>query len=717
MDSEQKITTDIKVPNKDLETLRKHFPHCFDKDGNFQIEKFKNNLTEKEINFSNESYGLDWLGKSYARLLASDPATTLLKADETHNAKPENAHSENLLIKGDNLEVLKHLTNAYYEKIKMIYIDPPYNTGDDGFVYEDERKFTIDELKHLAGVDEEKAKRILDFTQSQSNSHSAWLTFMYPRLYIAKQLLKEEGVVFISIDENELSQLRLLMDEIFGDENFIECISWNKRIPKNDKGVGNIHEYILLYAKNSTLKPIFTMRKDGLDDIYDLVEKLKKDKVPIVEAEKKVKKLYKKNGYDRGITLYNSLDENYKLWGKINMSWPNADTFGPEYEVLHPVSEKPVKIPDRGWRWKEDTFNDASKRVNGKYKSITNLEDGSYRCGDIWFAKDENTQPSSITYLDDVNAFLLRSILSLKSDGGIEVEKLFEQKSYFSYPKPTSLLKVLLSSYLSEDTSAFVMDFFAGSGTTADALLQLNAEDGGNRKFILVQLPEKLDPKKNKTAYDFVKNELKAEPTIFEITKERLLRAAKKINAELDHKNKDLELQIAKLQSEIPTEETENKIKDLKDQIVQNEQLQKQNAFKIFETMPIWEDYDFEAEEFDSSQTLFDAGKLSEDDINSLLITWKTYDGIALTQDLENVDLSGYTAHYGNSKLYLMNKGFSTDNLKSLLEKIDTDKKFNPTSIISFGYHFESKSLRELSENVKSYSNKKNIDIDFITRY
>ena len=133
--------------------------------------------------------------------------------------------------------------------------------------------------------------------------------------------------------------------------------------------------------------------------------------------------------------------------------------------------------------------------------------------------------------------------------------------------------------------------------------------------------------------------------------------------------------------------------------------------------MPIWEDYDFEAEQFDSSQTLFDVGKLSEDDIKALLITWKTYDGIALTQDLEKVDLKGYTAFYGNGKLYLMNKGFSTDHLKALLEKIDSDKEFNPTSIITFGYQFESKNLRELSENMKSYANKKNIDIDFITRY
>jgi len=215
MSKEQKVTGNIQPPNKDLELLKQKFPNCFDKNGEFDFEKFKTQLSKNEINFSKESYGMDWLGKSYARLLATDETTTLLQEDEKFNQKEENSTSENLLIKGDNLEVLKHLSNAYYEKIKMIYIDPPYNTGSDGFVYADDRKFTVEELQELAGVNEERAKHILDFTQSNSNSHSAWLTFMYPRLYIAKQLLKDDGVIFVSIDDNEVAQLRLLMDEIF----------------------------------------------------------------------------------------------------------------------------------------------------------------------------------------------------------------------------------------------------------------------------------------------------------------------------------------------------------------------------------------------------------------------------------------------------------------------------------------------------------------------
>ena len=645
MSKEQKITNNIKVPNKDLEALRLNFPHCFDKDGNFQLEKFKANLSEKEINFSTESYGLDWLGKSYARLLASDPATTLLKADETHNSKPENLNSENLLIKGDNLEVLKHLANAYYEQVKMIYIDPPYNTGSDGFVYNDDRKFTAKELQNLIGVDAEKAKRILAFTQSKSNSHSAWLTFMYPRLYIAKQLLKDDGVIFISIDDNEVAQLRLLMDEVFGEENFLTEIAWRKSDNQANIGqLARVKEYIIGYAR--------------------IKDKALVNKIPLTEKAKK-EYSYKddKGFFRRAILLHKTRGRNF-------------------YEV----KTKNGNILNGPWMIKEDEF----KNLDSENK--------------ILWTSSGDEQPYGKIYLEDSNGQIANDFWDTKfgsnQEASLNLEELFG-KRVFDFPKSTILLETLITLGTSEND--LILDFFAGSGTTGDAVMQLNAEDGGNRKFILVQLPEEIDPKKNKTAYDFVKEELKAEPTIFEITKERLHRAAKKINTGLAEK-------IEKLKTELPTEENKAEIKKL-------ECCKSQNNFKVFETTPIWEDYDFEAEQFDSSQTLFDAGKLTEDDLKAILVTWKTNDNISLSQELEIVDLGGYTAFYGSGKLYLLHKNFTTENLKAVLEKIDSDKMFNPTSIIAFGYHFESKSLRELSENVKQYANKKKIDIDFITRY
>jgi len=662
MSKEQKITNDIKVPNKELEALRLNFPHCFDKNGNFQLEKFRKNLTEKEINFSTESYGLDWLGKSYARLLASDPATTLLKADKTHNTKPENANSENLLIKGDNLEVLKHLANAYYEQVKMIYIDPPYNTGSDGFTYQDDRKFTVKELQNLIGVDAEKAKRILDFTQGKSNSHSAWLTFLYPRLYISKQLLKDEGVIFVSIDDNEVAQLRLLMDEVFGEENFVAEFVWTgKSGSEDDSHIRNNKEFILCYAK------IINNFEVGLDE-------KKEDKFPLFDTLK--------NDYYKRQLLRKWGDSSMRE-DRPNLFYPIKDDEGNDFYPILPNGE------DGRWRWAKDTMQKAIEE--NKIEFANNGKKEAYE--KIYQSDERNNTKKFQSLLQELGS---------SSEGTKEVKLYFEDKKIFSNPKPTKLLKQLFS-IADLKQSDLILDFFAGSGTTGDALMQFNADDSDNRKFILVQLPEPIDPKKNKAAYEFVTNELKAEPTIFEITKERLLRAAKKINAGVDEK-------IEKLKKELPTEETKAEIRKL-------ERCKTQNSFKIFETTPIWEDYNFEAEQFDSSQTLFDAGKLREDDIKALLTTWKTYDGIALTQELESVDLSSYTAYYGNGRLYLMNKGFTTDSLKALLEKIDTDKHFEPKSIIAFGYHFESKSLREISENVKTYNNKKKSDIDFITRY
>ena len=700
MSKEQKITVEIKAPNKDLEILKLNFPQCFDKDGNFQLEKFKNNLTENEINFSSESYGLEWLGKSYARLLASDPATTLLKADEIHNAKPENTNAENLLIKGDNLEVLKHLVNAYYEQVKMIYIDPPYNTGSDGFVYQDDRKFTVRELQNLIGVDAEKAKRILSFTQSKSNSHSAWLTFMYPRLYIAKQLLKDDGVIFISIDDNEVAQLRLLMDEVFGEENFVGQWNWFKSAtpPNLSKKIKKNIEYILCFQKGNN------------DEYFEGLKKNSSSDDGITKPQNTIKELLFKTG-EINTTLE---DGTYKAAVYGTDKYPN--------ELLNDLVVKDgknlnaVKFKNR-FTWTQSKLDEEIKN-----QTVINLSKNL-----VLSIKKADYKPEVPPNLIDKNVNV-----DTTENAGRYLTEIFGKEKVFDYPKSISLLDYIIK--FCETKNEYILDFFAGSGTTGDAVMQLNAEDGGNRKFILVQIPEPIDPKKNKTAYDFVlelneqKNNIISvpntiddfslvaepqsfysnEPTIFEITKERLLRAAKKINAGLNAK-------IEKLKKELPTEETKNEIERL-------ENLKTQNNFKIFETTPIWDDYDFEADEQNPQQELFDESKLTEDDIKALLITWKTYDGIALTQELEKIDLSpelveGYTAYYGNGKLYLMNKGFTTDNLKILLGKIDSDKKFNPTSIIAFGYHFESKNLREISENVKSYSNKKNIDIDFITRY
>ncbi len=237
--------------SKQIATLKKHFPNCFDRDGNFIVERMQEICSTGGVEVSRESYSLNWLGKSYARLLANIPPNTLINADVEHNTQEQNRGSKNLLIKGDNLEVLKHLVNAYSEKVKMIFIDPPYNTGSDDFVYNDDRKFTKEQLSELSGVDTDEAERILSFLDKGSSTHSAWLTFIYPRLYIARELLREDGVIFISIDDNEVSQLKLVCDEIFGEANFVSNIVWQKKysVSNDDPNIAAMHDHILVYRK------------------------------------------------------------------------------------------------------------------------------------------------------------------------------------------------------------------------------------------------------------------------------------------------------------------------------------------------------------------------------------------------------------------------------------------------------------------------------------
>lgn len=650
MNKEEKTTGHITSVNNDLKILKQNFPNCFDKNGNFDFEKFKTQLTANEINFSKESNELDWLGKSYARLLVSDETTTLLKEDESFNHQDVNEKSENLLIKGDNLEVLKHLSNAYYEKIKMIYIDPPYNTGSDGFVYADDRKFTLEELQELAGLSAESAKRILDFTQSKSNSHSAWLTFMYPRLYVAKQLLKEDGVIFVSIDDNEVAQLRLLMDDIFGEENFVSIAprktGAGSAATRGDSELRKLNDFIIIYMKSN-----FSFKKKVVGE----------KEFPYTDS---FGRYYLAQFQASGSDSTRSARPN--MYYPIYVSSDNTLTSIYSKKTIKEILPKKVNGEDGRWLWSKLTFE--------KNKNLLNFDNDIIQ-RKIYFdeTKDNTIYQVEKAYFEGFN----------NSAGTNEVNKLFAPyKKIFSNPKPTSLLKHLIKISNIDKENDFILDFFAGSGTTGAAVMELNAEDGGNRKFILAQLPELIASKSNKTSYYFVKDKLKVDtPTIFDITKERLIRVSKKLQEE----NKD--------------------------------QSRHKFGFKIFETIPVWEDYNFESKKLELKTSLFDENKLTREDLRALLITWKTYDGTPLTETIQEIDLNGYTAYHSNGRLYLMNKGFKTENLKVLLEKIDSDKDFNPTTIIAFGYHFESKNLREICENIKSYANKKNIDIDFITRY
>lgn len=472
-----------------------------------------------------ERYQFTWPDKKKSVVLANQPIAKTLRLDREksvgRDGTPGGIDTENIYIEGDNLDALKLLQETYLGKVKLIYIDPPYNTGSDAFVYDDDFTVTGTEFSEASGQRDDDGNLLFDMrvnNETNGRFHTDWLNMLYPRLRLAKDLLSDDGVIFTSIDNCEFANLTKICNEIFGVGNFVDCITWNTRVPKNDnKGLGNIHQYILVYVKNKNTNRQFTMQKDGLEDVFELLDKLKRQGVPIPEAEEELKKFYNKKGYDRGITLYNALDDNYQPWGKINMSWPNSDTFGPTYDVLHPATHLPTKKPDRGWRWNKETFD---RHLD--YEHTIKRHDGSYVCGDIWFAKDENTQPSSIKYLRDVSKMLLRTIISLKSDGGVELEGLFGGKSIFSNPKPTALVELLIDSIKEHD--AIFMDFFSGSATTAHAIMHLNAVDGGHRQYIMVQLPEATEDKSEAKKAGF--------NSICEVGEERIRLAGKKIKEE-----------------------------------------------------------------------------------------------------------------------------------------------------------------------------------------
>ena len=443
------------VNSKQIAVLKKHFPQCFDKHGHFQPEKMMEVVKANEVEIVKESYSLNWLGKSYARLLTNLPPQGLLKPDTEHNSASQNSESENLLIKGDNLEVLKHLVNGYREQIKMIYIDPPYNTGKDGFVYQDSFKFSVDDLSRLAGIDKAEAERILSFNAKGSNSHSAWLTFMYPRLYIARELLKEDGVIFISIDDNEQAQLKLLCDEIFGEENFVGEVVWKNVTDNNPTNVAIEHEYILVYSKESSKLENFWKSKlsDAKDILIDVGEKLLAKHSKLEDLQKEYSKWFRENKNQLGdLDRYKFIDKGGVYIGSQSVHNPGKE--GYRYDVIHPVTGKPCKEPLMGYRFPESTM----KKMIAQDR--------------ILFGKDEKKIIEIKVYAKDYEQ-KLSSVMVLDGRSGTnEIKELFNGVKVFNNPKAVRMLTDIFSFVIKDDD--ILLDFFSGSGSSADAVMQLN---------------------------------------------------------------------------------------------------------------------------------------------------------------------------------------------------------------------------------------------------
>lgn len=458
----------------ELEVLREHFPACFKEDGSFDIVRFQEYLKDK-IDVTDEGYELRFLGKNYARMLASLDTTTVIVPDEAHNNLPENKDSKNIYISGDNLDALKHLLKSYAGKIKCIYIDPPYNTGSDGFVYNDNFNFTAEELSTKLSITVEKAQRILELTRRGSASHSAWLMFMLPRLLLARDLLSKDGVIFISIDDNEQGNLKLLCDDIFGEENIICSFIWKKRQmvdSRTKNGASKDHDYLLCYGRKEDCRIL---------------------------------------GKESDKTKYSNPDNDPRgPWMSADMTGLATESQRPNlhYDLTNPATGITYKCPPTGWRYEPTRMEEL----------IANNE--------VLFPAESTGRPRRKKFMKDLESEYtgLSSILETvySTQGTRELRELYEGKEYFDFPKPVDFIKLILKQGIAptENDLVYVLDFFGGSSTTAHAAMQLISE-GELLNYILVQIPAPFD---NKT--DAYKAGFK---TIDELGFDRIKRAAKKI--------------------------------------------------------------------------------------------------------------------------------------------------------------------------------------------
>lgn len=463
---------------KELEVLRKYFPQCFHSDGEFDIEAFKAALPGGTT-ITDETCGFNWLGKNYARMLTNMDTTTLIHPDEEHNAKPENKDSQNVYISGDNLDALQHLVKSYSDKVKVIYIDPPYNTGSDGFVYNDKFNFTAEDLAKRLDVSPERAERILSMTRRGSASHAAWLTFMLPRLSFARDLLTDDGVIFISIDDNEQANLKRLCDEVFGEECFVAQFIWEKRLNRENRRETSVrHDYILCYSKN----------------YYD----------------DEIKRINQLPMSGKALASYSNPDNDPRGLWKSDPAHAQAG-HGVEsqfYTVVAPNGKKHKLPSGRCWIYNEETMKKAIKDNR------------------IWFGQDGNGVPRVKTYLNAKERGLTPETMIFAKEGSTnekaknDLKELFGGIAVFETPKPVELIRHLLKMAFKE---GLAVDFFGGSSSTAHAVMEMSI-DGSNMHYILVQLPEpyKPDSEAFKAGYK----------TIDEVGMERIKRAAKKIKSE-----------------------------------------------------------------------------------------------------------------------------------------------------------------------------------------
>ena len=507
MDKLKMHTADVAEEN--IRKIGELFPSCLTErtgeDGRTEaavdFDKLRQELSKEIVEGPQERYQFTWPGKREAMRLANTPSNLTLRPDRGSSVDFDT--TENLYIEGDNLEVLKLLRENYLGKVKMIYIDPPYNTGND-FVYEDDFSETSGEFKDKSGMFDADGNMVLDRYNANSESngrfHTDWLNMMYPRLKVAKDLLAQNGVIFMSIDDNEAKNLKNIADEVFGAHNFLSQVVWERAFSPINlmKHFSPSHDYVLCYAKDIESALCYGIPRSA-------------------EADSR----------------YSNPDNDPRgVWSSSDIS------VGPAIEVnIYPITTPSGRIVEppagRSWRLSKKAF-------------FERLQDNR-----IWFGPDGNGVPRIKRFLSDLRKTGITPMtywrfeeVGHSQDATQKLAQLFDGKKYFDYPKPVGLIERCLSLYTADDD--IVLDFFSGSATTAHAVMQLNAEDGGRRKFIMVQLPELTDEKSEayKAGY---KN-------ICEIGKERIRRAGKKIKEELAAKNPKDEGLFAGQQEDTPSQ-------------------------------------------------------------------------------------------------------------------------------------------------------------------
>lgn len=478
-----------KETDERLEALKQLYPEIFS-DGKINLDAFKDVTGTSDLPEGQDRtpgyYGLYWPGKRAAKQLARKEAEGTLEPVPGDGVNEDTTH--NIYIEGDNLEVLRILKQSYKGRVKMIYIDPPYNTGND-FIYPDDFKMPVEEYLKMTGQADEGGKKLVTNLKSNGAFHSDWLNMMYPRLQLARELLAEDGLIFISIDDNEQANLKLLCDDVFGEENFVSDIVWKNKYGAGAYTVGfiSVHEYILCYSKTP---------------ITDITSELDEE----------------------GQKSYNKKDEKFSIRGGYMTQPLMTNSLGDRPNLMYIIEYNGTTIkPRKQWVWEKERLE---KAIANNEVEFNLQKDGTYSVRSKSYLKDENGVLRRGKPLSLMNG-------PFNQDGTKDIRDLFEDKSIFDFTKPSELIKKFISLQVNNesDNEEIIMDFFSGSATTAQAVMQLNNEDQGKRKFIMIQLPQKCEDKSEaaKAGYS----------NICEIGKERIRRAGAKILEE-SKANKDM---------------------------------------------------------------------------------------------------------------------------------------------------------------------------------